>query len=119
MLSIKEYLGEDIPGNLHIYPTQKDIHQFLANADLIVNLSDPSGWIETFGMTILEAIAYQIPALVPNVGGPTELVENGVNGYCIDTTNVTEVCKYIKVVFDEDNYSKLVEGTKCKYDKFK
>ena len=29
-------------------------------------------------------MAYGVPAIVPNVGGPTELVANGVNGYNVN-----------------------------------
>lgn len=47
--------------------------------------------VETFGMTILEAMAYGIPAIVLNVGEPMEIVSDGYNGYCIDVSDVDVV----------------------------
>jgi glycosyltransferase involved in cell wall biosynthesis len=38
---------------------------------------------DTFGMVILEAQACGLPALVSNVGGPQELIENGKTGFVL------------------------------------
>ena len=58
-------------------------------------------------MTILEAMAYGIPAIVPNVGGPLELIENGYNGYCIDVTKIDAIKQAITLALDKDNYNRL------------
>lgn len=105
---IIHFIGNDIPANLEWWPAQRDIHPFLHAADIVLNLSIPSLWIETFGMTILEAMAYGIPAIVPNVGGPIEIVENGYNGYCIDVTDTELVARTIVRVLEETEYCRLV-----------
>ena len=43
-------------------------------------------------MTVLEAMYYAKPVIVPPIGGVVELVENGVNGYCIEATNLDLIC---------------------------
>ncbi|MCK9504230.1 MAG: glycosyltransferase family 4 protein [Porticoccaceae bacterium] len=58
---------------------------YYATASLVVNLSRPDQCIETFGLTLLEAMAFGIPVIAPPVGGPQELVDSGVEGYCIDS----------------------------------
>lgn len=73
-----------LPGNLRVYPVQTDLDSFYRNASLVVNLTNPSLCIETFGMTLLEAMCYGIPVIGPPVGGPAELVKNEFNGFCID-----------------------------------
>lgn len=108
---IENFFVETLPNNLTIYPSQSDIHPFLQKADLMLNLSIPSLWIETFGMTILEAMAYGIPSIVPNVGGPTELIIDGYNGYCIDVTDVDEVIFTIKRALMEENYMCLMKNS--------
>ena len=108
---IDSFFAETLPDNLTIYPSQSDIHPFLRKADLMLNLSIPSLWIETFGMTILEAMAYGIPSIVPNVGGPTELIIDGYNGYCIDVTDVDEIIFSIKRALMEENYMRLMKNS--------
>jgi glycosyltransferase involved in cell wall biosynthesis len=118
--SIETYMDKafPLPPNVNILSTQKNIHPFLGEADLLLNLSNPSLCVETFGMTILEAMAYGIPAIVPNVGGPLELVENGNNGYCIDVTNIDEIILSIYKVFDNNNYSKFAYSSHEKISSF-
>lgn len=55
---------------------------------MVLNLSDTKLWVETFGLTVLEAMAYGLPTIVPPVGGVVELVEEGKNGFLIDSKNV-------------------------------
>lgn len=111
MERIVDYLHHDIPNNVEIIPKQSDIHPFLRTSDLLLNLSDPSLCIETFGMTILEAMAYGIPSVVPDVGGPTELVINGYNGYCVDVTNVSVIVNSIRRILNKKEYGRFVENS--------
>ena len=78
------FKGMDLPENLVIFPSQSDVHSFYREAHLVLNLSHPEKWVETFGMTLLEAMSYGLPVIAPPVGGPAELVEDGFNGYKID-----------------------------------
>lgn len=105
-----------VPINCKVLPSQADIHPFLYNTDLMLNLSNPFLSIETFGMTILEAMPYGIPSVVPNVGGPLELVTDNYNGYCVDTTNILQISNAIVKSLNVDNYSRLCSNT---LDKFK
>ncbi len=92
------FAGQELPPNLFIFPKQKNVHPFYERASLVLNLSHPDKWIETFGMTILEAMSYGIPELVPNVGGPREIVDDGENGYRInvnDLDKITETILYL------------------------
>lgn len=94
---------ESIPDNLIIYSAQKSIHPFYQRAGLILQLSHPELWVETFGLTILEAMVYGIPALVPNVGGPTELVEHGLNGYQINPHDIPDIASKIGILMTDEN----------------
>jgi glycosyltransferase involved in cell wall biosynthesis len=49
----------------------------LAAADLLVHTCP----VETFGLAILEAMAAGVVALVPDEGGVTTLIDDGVNGF--------------------------------------
>lgn len=86
--------------NLVVYPIQRNLHPFYSRAGLLLQLSHPESWVETFGMTVLEAMAYGIPCIVPNVGGPTELVEDGVHGFTVNPHNLSIVSERINELLE-------------------
>ena len=56
---------------------EPDIAGRIAASDLLVHLCP----VEPFGLAILEAMAANIPVLVPNSGGAGSLVSDGVSGF--------------------------------------
>lgn len=94
--------------NLTIYPRQNDVSKFYNRASLVLNLSNKKYIIETFGLTVLEAMSNALPVIVPTVGGIAEMVEDGVNGYKIDVQDLTEIKDFIKkVISNRDLYLSL------------
>jgi len=79
------HIGTD---NVVIHPRTEDPAYFYARADLVLNLSRVDLCIETFGLTIVEAMTFGVPVIVPPVGGPAEIVTHGVDGYCIDSRDI-------------------------------
>lgn len=118
MDEISQYLATDYPSNLSIYPRQSNLHDFYRKADLLFSLTIPTLSIETFGMTILEAMAYGIPSIVPNVGGPTELIINGYNGYCIDVTDIGTLSHYVELSLESRNYFRLANNSLERFKEF-
>jgi glycosyltransferase involved in cell wall biosynthesis len=117
---IKNYF-ETVPNlkNLTIFPVQSNVHPFYQRADLVLNLSHPETWVETFGMTILEAMYYGIPCIVPPVGGPVELIENGKEGFLIDQRNLDTVAEKITLIAtDKVLYQQLANAAVIKANDF-
>lgn len=86
--------GTTIPDNVTLFPRQIDVARFYEEADLLLNLSRPDGWVETFGLTILEGMAHGLPVVVPPVGGPAEIVTDGREGFlisCYETRRIADV----------------------------
>ncbi|HXG63037.1 MAG TPA: glycosyltransferase family 4 protein [Planctomycetota bacterium] len=83
------------PANLRVHEGTADVAPFYARAGLVLNLSRPDEWVETFGLTILEAMAFGVPVIVPPVGGPRELVDDGVEGYRIEGRRLDELARVI------------------------
>lgn len=114
------FTGQNLPQNLTIFPTQKDVHPHYQWADVVLNLSRPDGWVETFGLTVIEAMAYGLPVIVPPVGGIAELVEKGVSGYKADSRNVNHISHLlVDILEDKIHYEKLSTHAKqmiIKYD---
>jgi glycosyltransferase involved in cell wall biosynthesis len=109
----------DIPSTIKIFPSQKNISTFYTDASLVLNLSRVDGWVETFGMTILEAMSFGVPVIVPPIGGPLELVTDGVEGYCISSYETGVIAtKIIEISKDENLRVKLSKNARAKSKHF-
>ena len=108
-----------LPQNLQIFPTQTNLHPFFASADVILNLSRPDDWIETFGLTIIEGMAYGLPAIVPPVGGIAELVDDGVNGYKVSSRQIEELSHKLSLILENDTlYSEMRSNALIRINNF-
>jgi len=109
-----------LPENLQLFPKQSNVHPFFQKSNLVLNLSHPDEWIETFGMTLIEAMQYGLPVIAPPVGGPTEIVIPGFNGYLVDQRNEKELYSKIKkIASDRKHYRRLSKNAIHYVDKFK
>lgn len=105
--------------NLAIYSKQTNLHPFYQRAKLLLQLSHPESCVETFGLTILEAMVYGVVPIAPNAGGPTELVEDGVNGYTINPHDIDLIVSKIdKLMFDKELYEQFCESAHRKSAQF-
>lgn len=104
----------DLPTNIQVYPAQKSVFEFLYSTDLVLNLSIPSLWVETFGLTLLEAMAYGLPVISPPVGGPVELVKNDYNGFLVDSRELDLVIEKIIYILESGEYERLSNNAKDK-----
>ncbi len=112
--------GIALPNNLTILPVQKNLHPFYHWADVILNLSRPDEWIETFGLTIIEGMAYALPAIVPPVGGILEVIENGVTGFAIDSRDTNLLNKKLEYILEDlDVYKMMSQNAKSRLEIFR
>jgi glycosyltransferase involved in cell wall biosynthesis len=98
--AIQRYFVEkSVPHNLTVHSMVADTSCFYGDASLVVNLSRVDAWVETFGMTILEALSYGLPVIVPPVGGPVELMVEGVHGYQIDSRDLDKLYNTVLTLY--------------------
>ncbi len=99
MEAIHDFFKDTVlPENLILFSKQSNVHPFYQRANVVVNLSHPELWVETFGMTLLEGMEYGIPAISPPVGGCTEFVQHGINGYQLDQRHLQKIITQIKLI---------------------
>lgn len=109
----------NLPPNLNYFPSQTNTHAFYQSAHVILNLSDVNLWIETFGLTILEGMAYGLPAIVPPVGGVVELIDDNQNGFLINSKNVDLISKKLQLLAkDPITYNQFSTNSKNKSKTF-
>lgn len=85
-----------IPPNVTLIRRPRSVLQHFSQSDLVLNLSHADGWIETFGMTLLEAMACGVPVIAPTVGGCGELFEHGFGGWHIDSRDLNALSALIQ-----------------------
>lgn len=99
---------KDVCKNLDIHPRTDEVATYYNAASVVVNLSDKRQFIETFGMTALEAMTDGLPTVVPTEGGIAEVVEDGKNGYKIDVSELDKIEQCIdRMLTDESHYDRL------------
>ena len=108
-----------IPKNIEVISRQTDVEQFYRKANVVLNLSRPDECVETFGLTLLEAMAHGIPVIAPPVGGPAEIVTNGVNGYTISSYDTQEIADtIIELSSNAGLYNRLSKNAKLRAQDF-
>lgn len=78
---------------VHFYPQSFDIFDYIADADYCVLLSDCEG----LPYTVQEALQYDVPCIVTDIEGCTELIQDGVNGYVVPLDMKFDVTKLLNI----------------------
>jgi len=112
-------ISDDVSRNIKVYSRQSDVIDFYNNASLVLNLSDKTQFVETFGMTALEAMSCGLPVIVPTVGGIAEIVDDGVDGYKIDVHDLDKIGRTIELIFSDFTlYHYLAQNAQRKSQEF-
>lgn len=108
---VSEFLNElkqpSLP-NVLVEPSTDDMASVYERASLLLNLSDKTKVIETFGMTVVEAMCFGLPCIVPVVGGISELVKECETGYHVDSHDTELLVQKIGTLLtDYELYSQM------------
>jgi L-malate glycosyltransferase len=116
--SIAEHLAREhhIQDRVHFVGKQDNVNELLPLADLMLMPSE----MESFGLAALEAMACGVPTIATDVGGVSELVENGHNGLLFEVGDVDSMsAAAIALLRDEPRLRRMSEvGRKTAQDHF-
>ena len=100
---ISRYFSDkSVPSNVAIHPCTSDTVPYYERSSLVLNLSRPDEWVETFGLTLLEAMALGVPVIAPPEGGPAEIVSDGVEGYLVSSYEVERIAELVVELADDE-----------------
>ncbi|MES1192559.1 MAG: glycosyltransferase [Steroidobacter sp.] len=85
------------PDNLEVIVRPKDILRYFRDSLIVLNLSIPDKWIETFGLTLLEGMSYGCAVVAPPVGGHLDFV-GAEHGLIIDSRNTVAIVEFLKAI---------------------
>ena len=88
-----DYKARNTFEEIHFWKQREDIWDYLKDADYSCLLSDSEG----LPYTIQESLQYQVPCIVTDVGGCTELIKDGVNGYVVPLDMNFDVNKLLNI----------------------
>jgi glycosyltransferase involved in cell wall biosynthesis len=88
-----------------------EISNYFNMLDVLVNISD----YESFGVSVIEAMACEKPVVVTNTGGLKEIVENNSFGSLVEIDNVEQTAHEIeKYMLDESLRTKIGKDARAK-----
>jgi len=103
--SLKRAAGQD--SHIHFWGrlNHKDLASYLEKADVLVA---PSLCPETFGIVLIEAMAYGIPIIASRIGAFTEIIADNENGILIQPGNVDYIRYALEeIIANETLYSEI------------
>lgn len=109
---IASYLSErPVPGNVTVHPRTGDPAGYYAVSDMVLNLSRVDQWIETFGLTLIEAMAFSLPIIAPPIGGPAEIIRDGQEGFLIDSRDHGALAEAVlRLADDVELYARMSDA---------
>jgi glycosyltransferase involved in cell wall biosynthesis len=82
----------------------KNISAFYRRLDLYLNTSLHEG----IPMSVLEAMSYGLPVIAPSVGGLTEIIDKGVEGFLIEGRNPDDYAQRCLALCEEEALRKRI-----------
>lgn len=70
---------------VHGFVSQQQVSIVLSRADAMLMTH---AWVEAFGNTAIEALAVGTPVISYALGGPTEIVDDGITGYLVEPGSI-------------------------------
>jgi glycosyltransferase involved in cell wall biosynthesis len=109
LLDVKPNIAFQFLGHL----SNQDVLSFYSNnqVDLFINSSESEG----LPVSIMEAFAFSVPVIAPDVGGIREIVQNGLNGIIIGTEgDVEQIAEAITWFSSQDLKSRRIMSGKAR-----
>lgn len=97
--------------NVSIYPRQTDVVPFYNSASVVVNLSNPRLFVESCGLTALEARACMLPVIVPTKGAIADFIVENKDGFHLDCHDFNGITSRLdNLLTDKTLYTRIARG---------
>ncbi|QNL20683.1 glycosyltransferase family 4 protein [Hyphobacterium sp. CCMP332] len=96
----------------HGFKERSELMQLISSAKALIF---PSEWYETFGLTIIEAFSVGTPVIVSDIGGHSELVLEGINGFHFKAGDPEDLNSVLEKFEDHENKDQMSINAKKEY----
>lgn len=90
--SLIQELG--LSGQVDFFGWQQDVVEYYRNADCYILFSSSEG----YGLSIIEALSYQLPVITTKVGIATQVVKDGENGLLVKQKDIQSLADMMRLV---------------------
>lgn len=84
-------------------------YPYMKYAQLFVHPS----YVESQGLTVLEAMALGVPCVVTKSRGPCEFIQDGISGLLTEQSPESLTARVLEILNDKALYQRICENTKC------
>lgn len=111
ILNLREEVKEKFLSKYNLNPSDNvtvvsrvnNMDDYFNKSSIVLNLSVRSQVVETYGLTIAEGLCAGLPCIVPVTGGVRELIDEGRNGFHIDSTQTEKIAAKIDLLLTDRN----------------
>lgn len=99
----------DLKDHVILDGSKTNPYPYMKYADLFVHPS----YMESQGLTVLEAMALGVPCVVTKSRGPCEFIEDGINGLLTEQSPESLTEKVLSILTDKTLFQSIKENTVC------
>lgn len=99
----------DLKDHVILDGSKTNPYPYMKYADLFVHPS----YVESQGLTVLEAMTLGVPCVVTKSRGPCEFIKDGVNGLLTEQSPESLAEEVLAILNDKKLYQHIKENTKC------
>ena len=99
----------DLKDHVILDRSKTNPYPYMKYADLFVHPS----YVESQGLTVLEAMALGVPCVVTKSRGPCEFIEDGINGLLTEQSPESLTEKVLSILTDKTLFQSIKENTVC------
>jgi 1,4-alpha-glucan branching enzyme len=95
----------DVGDSVYFIGFRSDIRLLMSLADVFVFTSP----VDSFGLTILEAMSMGTPVIAANAGGPTEIINDGETGFLFSSGDVVDLKRKLDFCLSNNEMVHVIE----------